>query len=47
MLTLIPKWNALCSYLGILILDMPWPSLNTPEGFYSLAKPIFQVAIGE
>ncbi|KAI3338730.1 P-loop containing nucleoside triphosphate hydrolase protein [Ustulina deusta] len=40
-------WNELCSYLGIPIPDIPWPSLNTPEEFHSLAGPKIQTAISK
>ncbi|KAI0506423.1 P-loop containing nucleoside triphosphate hydrolase protein [Xylaria bambusicola] len=38
-------WNDLCPYLGEPIPDTPWPSLNTPDEFFSLAKPMFQKAV--
>ncbi|KAI0424056.1 hypothetical protein F5Y09DRAFT_336080 [Xylaria sp. FL1042] len=40
-------WNELCPYMGIPIPDTPWPALNTPEEFHSLARPKFQTAISK
>ncbi|KAI0830972.1 P-loop containing nucleoside triphosphate hydrolase protein [Hypoxylon sp. FL0890] len=37
-------WEELCPYLGVPVPDQPWPSLNTPEEFHSVAGPSMKKA---
>ncbi|KAH9908526.1 P-loop containing nucleoside triphosphate hydrolase protein [Xylariomycetidae sp. FL2044] len=38
-------WNEVCPYIGVPVPDMPWPSINRPDEFHTIAAPTFERAV--